>query len=343
VNSGGIALRQVETRFYHRRRDCASKPVYLDASAGDAYVFGLISPPLFLAHSEQMSRLSAFARYIKQSIRTPSHPGEQFKAGPDDVYLASYPRSGNTWLRAVIAEIMFGNSGANIADLDRIVPDLHVPPLNDSVIPAKFHAVKTHEPYHHQHRARLKRVIYILRDPRDVAISFYRYSHGLGNYEGTLDAFLTDWLAGRIWPCSWREHVLSWTDAWGAASLPEVIVLRYEDMLQKPEDHVLAIAQFLGYSLDQSRLSEVVLRTTSDEMRRKEKAGMRKTESAKGFQFIGSAKAGGWRNALSERQEALISESLSSLMSRFGYDSTCREHNSGGSRSCAPGTSASAA
>jgi Sulfotransferase domain len=343
VNSGGIALRQVETRFYHRRRDFASKPVYLDASGGDAYVFGLISPPLFLAHFEQMSRLSAFARYIKQSIRTPSHPGEEFKAGPDDVYLASYPRSGNTWLRAVIAEIMFGNSGANIADLDRIVPDLHVPPLNDSVIPAKFHAVKTHEPYHHQHRARLKRVIYILRDPRDVAISFYRYSYGLGNYEGTLDAFLTDWLAGRIWPCSWREHVMSWTDAWGAASLPEVIVLRYEDMLQKPEDHVLAIAQFLGYSLDQSRLSEVVLRTTSEEMRRKEKAGMRKTERAKGFQFIGSAKAGGWRNALSERQEALISESLSSLMSRFGYDSTCREHNSGGSRSSAPGTSASAA
>jgi hypothetical protein len=290
-----------------------------------------------------MSRLSAFARYIKQSMRTPSDPGELFKPGPDDVFLASYPRSGNTWLRAVIAEIMFGDSGKNIADLDRIVPDLHVPPLNENVIPAKFHVVKTHEPYHHQHGARLKRVIYILRDPRDVAISFYRYSHGLGNYDGNLDPFLTDWLAGRIWPCSWRDHVMSWTDAWGTASPPEVIVLRYEDLLQRPEDHVLAIAQFLGYSLDQSRLSEVILHTTSDEMRRKEKAGMRKTESAKGFQFIGSAKAGGWRNALSEQQEAMISESFSPLMSRFGYDSASRAHDGSSSRSSAPSTSASAA
>ncbi len=252
-------------------------------------------------------------------MRSQSGAGKLFEPGPDDVYLASYPRSGNTWLRAVVAEIMFGNSGANIADLDRYVPDIYVPQAKNDIVPAEFHVVKTHEPYHHAQRKRLRRVIYIFRDPRDVAASYYRYLSGLGRYDGTLDDFLVDWLAGRIWPCSWREHVVSWANDWPNPPRKKWLVVRYEDVLRDSADHVRTIGEFLGHTLDESRLNDVLSRTTSDEMRRKEKAGMRSTERAKGFQFIGSAKSGGWRDSLSGRQESLISESLGAVMGQFGY------------------------
>ncbi|HEX4589745.1 MAG TPA: hypothetical protein VH120_07440, partial [Gemmataceae bacterium] len=86
-----------------------------------------------------MSKLTQFVRRIMSST-TPQRGGcHLFAPGPDDVYLASYPRSGNTWLRAVVAEIMFGSSGANIADLDRYVPDIYVPQPEKYVVPAKFH------------------------------------------------------------------------------------------------------------------------------------------------------------------------------------------------------------
>jgi hypothetical protein len=279
-----------------------------------------------------MSTLSAFARHVAGYWRSQSPGAELFQPGPNDVYLASYPRSGNTWLRAVVAEIMFGSSGANIADLDRYVPDIYVPQPNENIVPAKFHVVKTHEPYHHEQRKRLKRAIYIFRDPRDVAVSFYRYLHGLGKYDGTLDAFLADWLAGRIWPCSWREHVVSWAGDWPKVAPHEWLVFRYEDMLREPAAHVRTIAQFLGFSLEGSRLNDVLGRTTSDEMRRKEKAGMRSTERATGFQFIGGAKAGGWRESLSVQQAAVVTESLGPLMSQFGYNPNGVEDDASGMR-----------
>ena len=174
-----------------------------------------------------------------------------------------------------------------------------------------------------------KRAIYILRDPRDVAVSYYRYLHGLGKYESDLDAFLADWLTCRIWPCSWREHVASWIGGSLKSTRDELLIIRYEDLIHDPQDHVRAIAQYLGYPLNRSRLNDVLVKTTSDEMRRKEKAGMRKSERANGFQFIGSAKAGSWRDSLSERQEALISESLGTVMGQFGYRAGCSEENRG--------------
>jgi hypothetical protein len=278
-----------------------------------------------------MSTLSAFFRHVMGYRRSQSLGAELFQPGPDDVYLASYPRSGNTWLRAVIAEIMFGDSGANIKDLDCYVPDIYVPQPKASVVPSKFHVIKTHEAYHHEQRQRLKRVIYVVRDPRDVAVSYYRYSHRLGKYDGSFDAFLVDWLGGRVWPCSWREHVTSWAGASREISREGLLILRYEDLLSDPEHHVQAIAEYLGYSLGQARLNEVIQRTTSEQMREKERAGMRSTERAQGFQFIGSAKAGGWRESLSQQQEALISELLGPLISHFEYRPACSEAKCGGS------------
>jgi hypothetical protein len=200
-------------------------------------------------------------------------------------------------------------------------------------VPAKFHVIKTHEPYHHEQRRRLKRAIYIVRDPRDVAVSYYRYSHRLGKYDGSFEAFLPDWLGGRIWPCSWREHVASWAGASREISREGLLILRYEDLLDDPQRHVRAIGEYLGYPLDQERLKQIVERTTSEQMRQKEKAGMRSSERAQGFQFIGTAKAGGWRESLSQQQEALISGLLGPLMNHFEYHPACSDAGCGGSQS----------
>ena len=153
---------------------------------------------------------------------------------------------------------MFGTSGASMGDLDQYVPDLHRPPPANSMQPSAFHVVKTHDPYRLADRERFRKAIYIVRDPRDVVISYYRFLRVWHDYGASFDDFLGQWLAGRIWPCSWRDHVDSWTRPWDGPSPPCIKVLRYVDLLSDTEKYVAEIAEFLGYHLDPSAVRVIV-------------------------------------------------------------------------------------
>lgn len=256
-----------------------------------------------------------------QSTGGLAQAARRFEPSPSDVYLVSYPRSGNTWLRAVIAEIMFGESGQSLLDLNHYVPDIYELPPADDLWPADWHVVKTHETYQYSNRNKFERVIYILRDPRDVALSYHRYQTALKLYAASFDDFLVDWLAGRIWPGSWREHVMSWAGPWHEPPPTAIHIFRYEDLLSNVEKNISAIGQLLGYPLDPSRLDAVVRRTTPDEMRRKESESMCRREYPEGsHRFVGQAKANGWREALTDRQKSLVADDLGDFMKRFGYE-----------------------
>jgi hypothetical protein len=246
---------------------------------------------------------------------------ELFAPSDKDICLVSYPRSGNTWMRVLMSELLYGESGESIKALDNYVPDIHEETYANNVIPAPFHFVKSHCSYWQQPLplVNYKHVVYIIRDPRDVVLSYYRYREKLSHYSFGLDQFIVDWLNGRIWPCSWQEHVNSWTGGNTHNVRLNLCVIRYEDLLSNAERQILQLISSLGIDVTQEVVQRAVASANIEKMRLKEKKGMRESEKAKGFQFIGPATSRVWKDTLTSCQVDLISRYAGTAMERYGY------------------------
>src|SRR2546423_5852927 len=129
---------------------------------------------------------------------------------PDDVFLTSYRRSGNTWSRFLIGNLVHQDEEVTFISVERLVPDMYK--LSDRVLRnrPRPRVVKSHECFDPRYR----KVIYIVRDPRDVAVSNYHWEMKLRsvpeNYP--IDKFVLEWMNRRFWPRigSWADHVNSW-------------------------------------------------------------------------------------------------------------------------------------
>ena len=127
------------------------------------------------------------------------------------------------------------------------MPDLHTLPKKTAVPEAKQYVIKSHLPLNGPPPfGEYRRVIYLIWDPRDVLLSYHRYSRFLWNYAGDLKEFATDMVAGRIWPCSWQEHVNSWLAPRFRERPFELTLLRYEDFVANPAGQIAALAEVLG-------------------------------------------------------------------------------------------------
>src|SRR5438552_2701326 len=125
----------------------------------------------------------------KTGIRSPllwaRHRGFQ----ASDVFTASYPRSGSTWLRFILVELLAGQS-SGFNSVNTASPDVGQHASGQPLLPGGGRLIKTHELY----RRSYKRAIYLARDPRDVMLSEYNYEKALGVIDDDFDAFLDAFL-----------------------------------------------------------------------------------------------------------------------------------------------------
>ncbi len=245
----------------------------------------------------------------------------------NDVFLASYPRSGNFWLRFLIAEIVTGNV-AEFDNLQNIIPEIGVHHGALPLLPSGGRVIKTHELYHEAYR----RAIYIVRDPRDILLSIYA-----GEKEGGLvyahdfDEYTRAYLGGQItrWG-SWRTHVESWMNSPLARS-GDMLVTRYEDMKQNVEAVLTEALKFLGLSADAGAIRRALADNSVDNLRKREESSQKLTKWRSGDvspllrksearRFIRTGVAGGWRNQLTPAQNDLFKKELGDLIEFFGYE-----------------------
>jgi len=185
-----------------------------------------------------------------------------------DVFLASFPRSGNTWIRAILYTVLSGSGPASIGAINGIVPDAHLRLPKREMVPRPFYVVKTHEPYR---MGGPKRAIYVLREPKAVFLSHFGYVQLNWMRDVELESFATDWTNGRAFPGSWNENATSWLDANRHA---EVLLIQYDALKSSPAEGIRAMAAFIGSPVSAGRAEEIARQTSMANMIRLEAGGM---------------------------------------------------------------------
>jgi hypothetical protein len=254
--------------------------------------------------------------------------GRNLTVFPDDVFVVSYPRSGNTWTRFLIGNLVYQDEPVTFANIESRLPEIYFNP--DRVLRRlpRPRILKSHECIQPHYR----RVVYIVRDPRDVAVSYYHHNikaRNIADDYGIAD-FVPRFIAGEFdakWG-SWSDHILSWILL--RQSSPSFILLRYESMKEQPEVELARVAAFLSdcsfRSVDGSseKLRRAVELSSPEHMRELEKQQAsrwvltRETRSDK--PFVRSATAGGWKTQLPEQSVVAIEAAWGETMRSLGYD-----------------------
>jgi len=253
-------------------------------------------------------------------------PKRDLQIWPDDVYLVSFPKSGNTWTRFLIANLAYPNENVGFENIHRLVPDPFVTWKRDFDRMSRPRIIKSHECFD----PRYPRVMYIVRDPRDVVLSQYHYHRKCNKIEDgyPMEMFVERFLAGQTCPHgSWGENVTTWLTS--RHNDPRFLLLRYEDMVADPHREMTRVAKFLNIPSDHDRVTQAVERSAADRMRKLEKAQADKSsltrDSRKELSFVRAAKSGGWRNELSEQLAGRIEGKWGHIMTFLGYELATRD------------------
>ena len=189
-----------------------------------------------------------------------------------EFFLVSYPKCGRTWLRVLLSRALETHYGAPEVDY------LGGAFLGGNV-PGAPRVRVTHDDDPHwktprgldrrKRRYRGKRVVLLVRDPRDVVVSMYfERSRRERAYDGTLSAFLHE-RRGSL------DTILAYYNVWAASrGIPsELLIVRYEDLRRETERELRRLLEFLG-------VKGVAAETVGDAVRFASFESMREMESA---------------------------------------------------------------
>jgi hypothetical protein len=241
---------------------------------------------------------------------------------PDDVFLVSYPRSGNTWLRFLVGNLIHPETPVTFANIEAFVPSIYV--NRDTQLRAlpRPRVLKSHEAFFGKYR----RVIYIVRDPRDIAVSYYHYQIKYRQLpsgfplEEFVPLLLVDNFEGLYGP--WADHVMSWLAM--RDTRDAFLLLRYEDLMENPARELAKVAAWLGIPADPERVRQAVERSSANRMSRLEKEQSRQWVSTKksrqDIPNVRAAGSGQYKSALSEESVRQIESAWGATMLSLGYE-----------------------
>jgi hypothetical protein len=249
--------------------------------------------------------------------------GRNFAVYPGDTFVVSYPRSGNTWTRFLIANLVHPEENVTFANIERLIPDTSSQSNRALKRTPRPRIIKTHEYFDHRYR----KIIYLVRDPRDVALSYYDFQRKYRQIEDgyPLERYVDDFVCGRLisagWG-TWGENVGSWLFTRGEST--GFLLLRYEEMLKHPRRELARIAAFLGIAATPELLAQAIERSSADHMRTLETLQsdewVATRKRRKDIPFVRGAKAGEWKSHLPEESIAQIEHAWGDLMSALGYE-----------------------
>ena len=234
--------------------------------------------------------------------------GQRYRALPGDVFVATYPKCGTTWMQYIVYLLEHRGEplpvGRNVND---VFP--HLEEVGEHVVRAlpEPRLIKTHLPLERTPWSDRAKYIYVARNPFDCVVSFYHHTRGFPKHydfaAGTFDTFFELFLRGEVDFGDYFDNVLSWLPQTGK---PNMLFLTYERMLAHPADAVAAVGAFLGgeaarTALDSRLLTRVVEDSSFGSMRR-DQARWSSARPADMPAFVRKGVVGDWASHLSRDQ-----------------------------------------
>ncbi|WP_163998634.1 sulfotransferase domain-containing protein [Pyxidicoccus caerfyrddinensis] len=192
----------------------------------------------------------------------------EFRPRPEDIFIATYPKSGTTWMQMLLVQLFSGG----LAEFDHISQKS---PYFESVLrqgrfdfleklpsPRLF---KTHMTYGALRPSKDSRIIFVTRDAHDTFISCYHHLEMAQRFRSSFDPFIGGMVKGKCSFGSWYDYMRSWmphrTDA-------NVLWVRYEDMRQDLGAQARRVAAFLGIPVPEERMADILEKCSFAYMKR---------------------------------------------------------------------------
>jgi estrone sulfotransferase len=233
--------------------------------------------------------------------------------GCRDVLLVSYPRSGSTWVRFILCNyIGIKEASFGIVDFQKL--DSIMPAIGASNLckPWQYNSIPRFVKTHHRHSflyGRPEQVVYVVRDPRDVMVSYYHFltrHRWLG-----LDLSFSEFVRHKRWGlASWFQHVQSWR-------YQASVVLKYERLRKSPLDELLQMFVCLKVAVDHSVLQQAIdlasIETVQAIQQKRGISGPRRFD--KSFRFAREGHTRQWSAFFSKHDLTYYSD----LCDKYGY------------------------
>ncbi|XP_077193105.1 sulfotransferase 2B1-like [Paroedura picta] len=245
------------------------------------------------------------------SVETLVHLENEFQILDDDVFNVTFPKSGTIWMAEILAlisqkgdptwaqSVIVWDRSPWLETDDGMKKALQMPP------PRIF---CSHLPFQLFPKSFLKtkaKVIYTLRNPKDVLVSFYHFSMMIKVLKtpGTLQECLEEFLTGNVIYGSWFEHVKGWMELKGR---PNFFYITYEELRQDLRGCVEKICRFLGKELNSQQIDSVVENASFRKMKENKMSNFSQLDETmvdfKKGEFMRKGISGDWKNHLTVAQ-----------------------------------------
>ena len=233
----------------------------------------------------------------------------EFKVRPDDIFIVTYPRSGTTLMQHLLV-LLAGRSTDDLVHISQAAPWFERSLAVGSLTAADLEGLpsprifKSHLAYPWIPRG--GRTIYITRDGRDVAVSYYHFYRSHLRYEGSFAEFFQRFLSGDLQYTSWFKHTSGWQRH---RDDPRLLLIRFEELVTDQRACLEQVARFCGLPLTPARAEEIVAQCSFSFMKRHEHKFDFTTEILleSGYRlgsFLRGGRAGDGQLQLSESQQA---------------------------------------
>ena len=248
---------------------------------------------------------------------------KKFQLYPDDVWVVTYPKCGTTWAQQIV-KLIRNNGQQDDVKLTLSLPWLESNEKFDFNCIIQPRGFKSHMPYNRfpcgPPDETSCKYIYVARNPKDVAVSFY-YHTKAGFFQNIdKETFWRKFVNGELEFGNFFDHVLSW---WEHREDKNVLFLKYEDMKKDLVDSVTKIASFIGADISSDVITNIAHQATFENMKMNSLANNPFPQFVRDrseTDFMRKGIVGDWKNFLTAEQSSEIDALCTSRLSPVGLE-----------------------